>query len=88
MSFSWVWQSLTVRRTVLNPTFIDKIRTPILLISAENDRTVRNQPQRDFAKNCPSCEFLEIAGATHALLAAKNEELESLLKLTFAYLSA
>lgn len=80
MSFSWVLNSLTIKNTILKDKFIQKIKTPVLLISAEKDNTVKNEPQRLFAKNCKSCEFLEIANETHALLASNSRTLEYIVR--------
>lgn len=80
MSFSWVLNSLTVKNTILKDKFIQKIKTPILIISAEKDNTVKNEPQRLFAQKCNSCEFLEIGNETHSLLASNSKTLEYIVR--------
>lgn len=87
MSYGWVYNSLTIYRTILKKKFLEKIQTPILLFSAENDKTVENQPHYIFSNGCKDCTLIEVKGETHALLASKNEKLEKILKLTFDYFS-
>ncbi len=81
MSFSWVLGSLTIKNTILKDKFIEKIKTPILLISAEKDTTVKTEPHKIFASKCKQCKFVEIKNETHALLAANSTELENIIKL-------
>lgn len=87
MSFSWVLGSLTIKNTVLKDEFINKIKTPILLISAEKDNTVKTEPHKIFASKCKQCKFVEIKNETHALLAARDSELENMIKLTLEFYS-
>lgn len=87
MSFGWVFNSLTVHHAILKKKFLNKIKTPILIFSAEKDNTVKNEPQYYFAKHCENCEIVNIENTTHAILASKTEMLEKVLKSTFDYFS-
>ena len=65
-SNSWVRGSLTLRNRL--PRLGKKIRTPILLLSAENDTTVVNEAQYRFAKKCPACRLEVMKGSKHSMM--------------------
>lgn len=80
MSFGWIHNSLTVGPKIFRRQVIGRIRTPILLLSAEKDTTVMNLPQRRFAQKCDCCTFREIPNETHALLAANDAVLQDIMQ--------
>ncbi len=69
----WVQQSVSLRGRLTSRRFLKKIRTPILMISAENDKTVCNQVQQKFAEKCEMCRRIVQPGATHAILCDKEQ---------------
>ncbi len=85
MSLGWVYNSLTVGAQIFSRKIIDNINAKILVISAENDTMVENEPQILFAKRCKNCEFLEIKGETHALLASNEKTLSTMLQRILAF---
>jgi len=85
MSFGWVYNSLMLHRKILKKNFVEKINVPILLISAEMDTVVKNEPQRAFARLCKNCEFIQMDNVTHALLASESTELEKILNHIFSF---
>ncbi len=85
MTFGWIYNALIVGSRIFKRKVIDNIHTKILLISAENDMTVRNEPQHRFAQKCKTCEFKEIKGASHALLESDEKMMSEILQLTFDF---
>ncbi len=73
MSNGWVYNSLCLRSQITKGRLPLRIKTPILLISAENDRVVEIEPQREFARKCKSCTLLSLKGANHAMLTGTQE---------------
>ena len=68
MSNGWVYNSLCLRSQITKGKLPSKIKTPILLISAENDKVVEIAPQIEFAKNCKVCTLITLKDANHAML--------------------
>lgn len=87
MSFGWVSGSLTVGPKILSRHIVGKIETPILIISAREDKMVNNIMQEKFLSRCKNCELKSIEHATHAILSSDEGILSQILKLTFDFLS-
>ncbi len=87
MSFGWVSNSLNVGRKILSSSVVKKIQTPILIISATEDKMVNNAPQKKFFEKCKNCRFESVENATHAILASDEAILSKVLNLTFDFLS-
>ncbi len=85
MSFGWVHGSLTVGRKILKQRVIDKIKTPILLISAGKDTVVNNEIQYKFAEKCAVCNLVNIENETHSLLAACSKTLTEVMSIIFDF---
>ena len=50
-----------------------KIKIPLLLLQAENDKIVNKEPQNEFCKNAsPHCQEFQIDGAYHELFVEKD----------------
>lgn len=75
MSFGWTHGSLTVRRKIMKKKVLSGIATPILLISAENDKAVNNIAHEEFVSKCRVCKRIIIKGATHSMLNGNPEVL-------------
>lgn len=88
MSYGWVSNSLTIGKKILNPKIINKIVTPILIISARDDKVVKNDVQKEFFEKCKSCRFESIEYATHAILASHEKILLESLTLTFDFMAS
>lgn len=64
----WIQQSICLRRKFTSKRFLKKLQTPILMLSAENDKIVCGKAQAEFADKCPICKRIVIPGTTHAML--------------------
>lgn len=87
MSFGWTYNSLIVRKSIFRNKNINGIKTPILLLTAKNDRVVEAKPHYDFAKKCKMCKLVELENANHALLASDNKTLKQVLDLIYGFYS-
>ncbi len=85
MTFGWIYNSLIVGSQIFKHKVINNIDTKILLLSAQKDATVKNEPQRLFAVKCKSCEFVEIKDVTHAVLASDEKTLKEIMQLTLDF---
>ena len=85
LTFGWVHNSLIVNKKIFKKDVIDKIKTPILLFSAERDMTVENEPQYKFAKRCKNCQLIGVKDTTHAVLASDAETLTRVMKQIFDF---
>lgn len=68
VTFGWLSAALKSIDILRKPGFAGRIRTPILLISAGEDRIVSNRAQREFCSLLPNGRFLEIPEARHEIL--------------------
>ncbi len=85
MTFGWVCGALTVKFKILRKSRLKRIQTPILLLSAEKDKTVENYPQRLFSEKCKTCDFKEIKGIGHSLLSSDEPKMKEILDLVFEF---
>lgn len=88
MTYGWVHESLLLRATLLKQKFIDKIKTPILILSSANDTVVENEPQFIFAEKCPVCEIVSIENTNHSMLTAKQEIIVEHINKTLEFFSS
>ena len=68
VTYGWLSAALKSIDILRNPGFAEQIRTPILLISAGEDRIVSNTAQKKICSLLPNCKFMEIPGARHEIL--------------------
>ena len=73
MSNGWVYSSLCLYSQAVKGTKPDKIKTPILLISAKNDKVVEVSPQLEFADKCKACSLVSLESASHNMLSAEKQ---------------
>lgn len=64
----WVQQSLRLRGRLTRKNYLKKIRTPIRMLCAQEEKVVCEKAQEEFAKNCPTCQKMTVAEATHGIL--------------------
>lgn len=69
----WVQQAVGLRRELTGKGTVSKIRTPILMICADNDGTVSEAAQIEFAKNCGLCKRVVVPNATHAMICGTQD---------------
>ncbi len=81
----WMLEALTVERALLKAA--PAIQTPILLISAGQDRIVCNKKQLQFAKKLPACRYARIEEAKHTVFAGTPEILKRYYSLIFDFLN-
>lgn len=68
MSMRWVQQSLVLQHSLMKKRLLKKIKTPILMLCADNDGVVSKDSQVKLAKKCPACEMIIIPNSTHTML--------------------
>lgn len=85
LSLGWVKSALTVSKKILSSRIAGEITTPILLLSAEKDKVVKNNLQQTFYEKCKTCSFECIENATHAVLASDENILFKVLNLSFNF---
>jgi lysophospholipase len=69
----WVQQSVGLHGKLTSRSFLKKIKTPILMLCAENDGLVCTKAQQKFAERCPVCQRIVLPGSTHAILSGTQE---------------
>lgn len=77
----WVEQSISLRSRLTSKKYLEKIQTPLLIISAEKDGTVCAKAQQKFAERCPACERFVQKEATHAMLSGTEKTIEEHVQL-------
>ncbi len=82
----WVYESLGLRRKILDSKKLKNIKTNILIISAENDSVVQIKPQIKLSKMLPKCEFITIKNAKHTIFTCSNAILNDYYKVLFDFL--
>lgn len=85
MSFGWTFNSLIVCKKIFKRKTINSIKTPILLITADNDTVVNNKMHYTFNEKCNCCELVNIEDGTHALLASDSNTLTRIMNLTLSF---
>ncbi len=85
MTLGWVYNSLVVHRSILKSSAVKGIKTPILLISAENDTVVRTDMHHKFAKKCKTCRLVSIKNTDHAMLTGSQRVIAEHLNLVFSF---
>lgn len=76
VSYSWAQQSLLVRRKVMGKRRIKRLKAPILLISAEQDRTVQTRYHKVFASKHSNCRMELLREEKHPLLDCKDAHMK------------
>ncbi|MBR4867543.1 MAG: alpha/beta hydrolase, partial [Clostridia bacterium] len=66
----WMYEALAVQRALLNRKSAKKITVPILIMSAEQDRVVKNRLQKRASTRFCNSRMVTIEGATHNIFAA------------------
>lgn len=68
MTTGWVHNSLHIYSSFKKNKTAEKIKTPILLISASNDGVVKCGKYPDFKQRCGCCEYMVIENTNHSML--------------------
>jgi lysophospholipase len=70
LSVGCVRQCLLLRKKLLK--CIGNNRTPVLMLCAENDKTVLTKPQAELAAAFPHCEYVVMKDADHAMMTGSH----------------
>ena len=77
----WVQQSLMQRFPLTKKRCLKKIRTPILMICAQQDKVVCEKAQAEMAGKCQACQRVVQPDTTHAMLGGTAETIEAHVRL-------
>lgn len=83
LSLGWNRGALYVHRKLLRQA--QKIRVPVLILSAQKDRVVRNDYQEKFVKKLPNGKMVTLEEATHAMLAGTEKTIAEHVGLTLDF---
>ena len=74
-SYGWIYESLRVKKLILkgNP---ERITTPVLIFSAENDTVVEKEPQKKLEEIIRNCRFESVPSAKHEIYLSTDEIVE------------
>jgi lysophospholipase len=84
-SLRWVQQSLMLRTKLMKKRFIRKLRTPILMLCAQQDDVVSKAAQNKFAAKCPVCQQIVLENSTHGMQCGKSEVIAAHLQQVLDY---
>lgn len=68
VTWGWLNAAFESIEVLKKEDIIDRITTPILIISAQKDAIVSSNAQEKLSRKLPNCEFLSIDGAFHEIL--------------------
>ena len=85
LTIRWVQQSVCLRGKLTRKSFLKKIKTPILMICADQDGVVCEKAQMDFDKNCPACRRVVLENATHGMLCGLAETVKAHVEQVLAH---
>ncbi len=85
LSFGWNHRTLQLRPRLLSRRITRRIQTPLLLLSAEKDTVVKNEPQHIFAARCPVCTLVTVKDTNHGMLTGTYETLTEHLTRTLDF---
>lgn len=83
----WIYESVSVYKRLLNPKSCSKIKTKLLILSAENDAVVKTKAQKRFYKLLPNAEFVTIKNAKHSIFMCCDKITKEYYSYVFEFLS-
>lgn len=83
----WVQQAVMLRPKLTSRRFLKKLRTPILILSAQNDQAVSAKAQEEFAKMCPVCKRITLPDCTHSMLCGTAETISAHVQMVLDHFS-
>lgn len=75
-TYSWLLQSLSVSKLLLNKNNCATVQAPVLLFRAEQDLLVLPGPQQTYIDRIPHGELVTVRGTKHEIYMAENEVLQ------------
>lgn len=88
MTWGWVYNSLLIRDMLMDPNFYSTVTTPILLLSSEKDRVVKNDAHAEFASKCAACQMVTVKGANHSMLTGERRIIEEHINRTMEFFAS
>ncbi len=85
-TWRWVYESLKQTGSTLDRRNTAKIKAPILLFQATEDKYVNLEPQRTFCQRVPQCQLEVVQGAEHAIFYERDIFLGPYLEKVLAFL--
>lgn len=73
VTFGWLRAAEASIRILNAPGYAEKIRQPVLLVCAAQDRIVSVRAQRHFCRELPACRFCRLPGARHEILKESDD---------------
>jgi lysophospholipase len=80
VTYGWLDAALRSIALTRHPTFLCRITTPCLIVTAERERIVDNRAALDAARHLPSAEVMAIPEALHDLFLAAERERTQLMR--------
>ena len=84
-TYRWTLESLSVTKKLMKRGEPEKIRTDVLLLSAELDDIVLIPAQKAFASRIPSCRVEDMPGTKHEIYRGTDETVEKLVGVTLGF---
>lgn len=72
-TYRWLSEALKSCEKLNAPGYPEAIKTPVLMLQAENDRIVDNEGQTALAARMPHCRLVVVKGAMHEILKEMDE---------------
>lgn len=72
VTFGWLNASFDSIDLIDQPGYVEKIKTPILIFSAGNDRIVSNTAQTRICNRLPNCRLIKAADSQHEIFQEKD----------------
>lgn len=86
-TWRWAYESLKQTASTIDPRNTEKIKAPILLFQATEDKYVNLEPQVTFCQRLPSCRLEVVQGSEHAIFYERDEFLVPYLEKILAFLN-
>ncbi len=88
LTSGWIYNSLNILPTMRKRKTPQSITTPLLLISAENDRVVVTKWHRKFAQKCPACRLEILLDSGHSILMEGQQTITDYINLCLEFLKS
>jgi lysophospholipase len=72
VTLGWLNASFDSINLLNQPGYVEKIKTRILIFSADKDRIVCNRAQVRLCKRLPNCRLIKVSGSSHEILQEKD----------------
>ena len=84
----WMLEAVTVQDKLLKRKQLKKIETEVLIVSAKNDRVVKNRYQKKFASMLKNCRFETIENVKHNIFFANEPMLSYYYSVLFDFFTS